>query len=122
MQTPSVQKFAEAVGDSPTRRRTFFQNGIITWKRACPTKSGFAARSNRPRLPPVETGLSPSPEAQQAAPLRGICGRSANRNDVVGDEPTFTGDDHPHRNAFRLVAVAAKQEVHNSNSRAKTQR
>src|ERR1035441_9638038 len=122
MQTPSVQKFPEAAGDSPTRRRTFFQNGIITWKRACPTKSGFAARSNRPRLPPVETGLAPSPETQQAAPLRGICGRSANRNDVVGDDRTLAGDDHSQRNAFRFVVVAAMQEVHNSNSRAKTQR
>jgi hypothetical protein len=43
-----------------------------------------------------------------------------NRNDVVGNDPTFTGDDHPHRNAFRFVMVGTMQQVHDANSRAKT--
>jgi hypothetical protein len=46
-------------------------------------------------------------------------GRLANRNDVVGDARTFTGNDEPHRNVFRFVVMAAMQQVHDSNSRAK---
>src|ERR1019366_5351330 len=50
-------------------------------------------------------------ETQQAAPMRGICGRSANGDDVVVDETTFTGDDHSHRKAFRFLVVDVMQEV-----------
>jgi len=32
----------------------------------------------------------------------------------------FAGDNQPHRNAFRLVMMAVMQQVHDSNSRAKT--
>jgi hypothetical protein len=45
---------------------------------------------------------------------------SAKRNDVVGDEPAFTGDHEPHGNAFRFVVAGAMQQVYDSNSRAKT--
>ncbi len=49
-------------------------------------------------------------------------GRLANRKDIVGDEPTFTGDHHSHRDALCFVVVASMQQVYNANSRAKTQR
>jgi enolase len=39
-----------------------------------------------------------------------------NDNDVVGDEPSFTGNDQEHRNAFRSILVASMQQVHDSNN------
>ena len=81
----------------------------------------------------VEAGLLPTLEggfmresfrhaAGDALDTNPTCtvGGLANRNDVVGDEPSFPGDDQPHRNAFRFVVVASMQQVHDSNSRAKT--
>jgi hypothetical protein len=44
-----------------------------------------------------------------------------NRNDVVGDDPSFSGNEHPHRDAFRFVVVGPMQQVHDSNSRAKAE-
>jgi hypothetical protein len=83
--------------------KKFFRNRIITWKRARPPKSGFGARSEAA----VEEFYS-------------LSYFLANRDDVIGDKPRFTGNDQPHRNAFRFVVVAAMQQVHDSNSRAKT--
>ena len=71
----------------------------------------------------MEAGLLPAPEGGFIAKafsgrLKRRCpdtsptlhhGLLANRNDVVGDEPSFTGNDQPHSNVFRFVVVASMQ-------------
>ena len=72
----------------------------------------------RARLANEITG--PQPRAASGLAAQFAFFFSAKRNDVVSDEPAFTGDYEPHGNAFRFVVVGAMQQVYDSNSRAKT--
>jgi hypothetical protein len=96
MQTPSVQKFAEAAGDSTTRRRKLFQKGIITWKRACPT--------NRGSQPGFISGhrFSDAASSEINRSFRGWAAKSA-RFDETESNPTGTADGQ--RIAMMLLAT-----------------
>jgi hypothetical protein len=83
-------------------------------------------RSKKSRLPEshynVEAVLPSEIRSSQSwrAVWRTIGALSTNRNDVVGHGATFTGDDQSQRNAFRLIVVAAMQQVHDANAGTET--
>src|SRR5580692_5423351 len=112
MQTPSLLRFAEVAGgfsdcatisDRRIRLPDWNYNVEAAWLEEIPTHG-------------PERAIRTCADRRS----RGFR-RSANLNDVVGNEPGFADDHEPHCDALHLVVVAAMEPVCDSNRRAKTQ-